>query len=177
MRPGLIDTSQRGTIMTASNDILQNLMNDFGVAMLITHAEGGRLRARPMVLADIEPNGTVWLITDHHSGKVEEIVRDHHVNVTMQSSSKFVSLSGMATAVHDAKKVAELWKETWKVWFPSGKDDPNLVLLKVDGDSGEYWDNSGYQGIKYLIEAGKAYMRGSKPEVSNDARMHGTVKL
>jgi general stress protein 26 len=108
---------------------------------------------------------------------MEEIAADNHVNVVMQSQLKFVSISGHAAPVEDRAKVAELWNEAWKTWFPKGKDDPSLVLLRVDGDAGEYWDNSGSSGIKYLIEAGKAYLSGTRPDVEGDPKIHGKVRL
>ena len=102
--------------------------------------------------------------------KLNEIERDGHVVVTMQSSTKFISLSGRATPVDDREKLARLWKAEWKIWFPDGKDDPNIRLLRIDGDTGEYWDNSGTSGVKYLIEAGKALMTGSRPDVGKTRR-------
>jgi hypothetical protein len=61
--------------------------------------------------------------------------------------------------------------------FPDGKDDPNPVLLRVDGQVGEYGDNSGTSGVKYLVEAGKALPIGTRPDVEGDPRVHGKVKL
>jgi general stress protein 26 len=95
----------------------------------------------------------------------------------MQSKTKFVSLSGTAATVDDREKLSRLWKVEWKVWFPGGKDDPNLVLLRVDGSAGEYWDNSGTSGLKYLIEAGKALLTGTRPDVADDPKVHGKVSL
>ena len=31
----------------------------------------------------------------------------------------------------DRERLARLWKVEWKVWFPGGQDDPNLVLDTV----------------------------------------------
>lgn len=73
--------------------------------------------------------------------------------------------------------MAELWKESWKVWFPGGKNDPGLILISVQSSAGEYWDNSGFSGIKYLIQAGKAYLTGTRPDVSNDKEIHAKVTL
>lgn len=159
------------------NDKLCDLLQDFGTAMLVTRTEDGQLRSRPMAIAEVHPDGTLWLLTDRNSGKLEEIGADPHVNVSAQSSAKFLSLSGTASPVDDRKKVAELWKESWKVWFPGGKDDPSLVLIRIQGDMGEYWDNSGTSGIKYLIEAGKAYLSGTRPDVANDSKIHAKVTL
>src|SRR5882757_1513401 len=85
---------------TVPNTKLRELLGEFGVAMLVTRTTDGSLRARPMALADVEPNGTLWFVTDRHSGKVDELEHDTHVAVTMQSRLKFVSLSGTAAAVN-----------------------------------------------------------------------------
>lgn len=161
---------------TAANK-LHDLLEDFDTAMLVTTTPDGRLRSRPMALADSDGDGTLWFLTERGSPKVAEITREEQVNVAMQSSQKFVSISGTARPVHDRHKIEELWKDSWTTWFPGGKDDPTLTLLRVDPESGEYWDNSGASGIKYLIEAGKAYLSGTKPDVEHDPTIHGKVNL
>ncbi len=162
---------------TATQEKLHELLEDFDVAMLVTRSDSGQLRSRPMAFAAVDPDGTLWFLTERNSGKIDEIACDHHVNVAMQSSMKFVSISGQAVPVNDRAKISQLWKETYKPWFPGGKDDPNLVLLRVDAEAGEYWDNSGLSGIKYLIEAGKAYFNGTQPDVEHDPKIHGKVGM
>jgi general stress protein 26 len=162
---------------TAPDTKLHDLLNEFGVGMLVTRTPDGSLRGRPMALAAADEDGTLWFATDRHSGKVDELDRDRHVAVTLQSKAKFVSLSGTARTVDDRAKLAELWKAEWKVWFPGGKDDPNIALLRVDGTAGEYWDNSGASGLKYLIEAGKALLGGTRPDVGDDPKVHAKVAL
>ncbi|OWK42149.1 pyridoxamine 5'-phosphate oxidase family protein [Fimbriiglobus ruber] len=156
---------------------LRGLLEEFGVAMLVTRGADGNLRGRPMALAEVEADGQLWFASDRHSGKVEELSKDNHVVVTMQSGSKFVSLSGNATTVDDRAKIALIWKPAFKVWFPGGKDDPNLILIRVEGHAGEYWDNSGTSGVKYLIEAGKALITGTRPNLEGDAKVHGKVEI
>ena len=156
---------------------LRELLGEFSVGMLVTRTPAGQLRGRPMALAEVEADGAVWFATDRHSGKLDELAEDNHAAVTLQSGSKFVSLSGTAAPVEDRERVRRLWKTEWKVWFPGGADDPNLVLLKVDGHAGEYWDNSGASGLKYLIAAGRAVLTGTKPDVGGDPKVHGKVTL
>jgi hypothetical protein len=84
---------------------------------------------------------------------------------------------GKATPVDDRARIAKLWKVEYKVWFPGGQDDPEIVLLRVDGAIGEYWDNSGTSGLKYLVEAGKALLSGTRPDADNDPKIHGKVDL
>jgi general stress protein 26 len=143
--------------------------------MLVTRSDDGSLDARPMAVAQVEDNGQIWFVTDRNSGKVTDLMLDSEVAVTMQSSSKFVSLSGTAHAVDDRAKLDELWSETWKVWFPDGKASDSIVLLRIEPTRGEYWDNSGMTGVKYLIKAGKAYLQGERAET--DADTNASVSL
>jgi general stress protein 26 len=40
--------------------------------------------------------------------------------------------------------------------FPEGKDDPSLVIIKIELQDAEYWDNSGGEGVSYAMTALKA---------------------
>jgi len=79
------------------------------------------------------------------SPKVAEIALDPRVNVAYASPSKntYVSVAGRARVVDDRAKIEELWSPAMKLFFPGGKDDPNLRLIHVRADSAEYWDGPG----------------------------------
>lgn len=158
-----------------SHEKLKTILEMFDNAMLATISPDGRLRARPMQIAELTDSCNIWFATDDSTGKVDDIENNAHVNVTMQGESRFVSLSGIARVVNDRGKLAELWDETWKVWFPAGKDDPNLRLLHVRATDGEYWDRAGTNTLKYMLNAGKAYFAGEQVEVESD--MNAKVKL
>jgi hypothetical protein len=72
-------------------------------------------------------------------------------------------------------KIEDLWSERMRVYFPIGKDDPDLALIHVHAEAGEYWDNQGAQGLRYLFEAAKAYVTGTRPEL--DREVHGSAQL
>lgn len=158
-----------------THEKLIDLIHDFDNAMLITKTDDGSLTARPMAVADATENGEVWFVTDRNSGKIADLMLDRDVAVTMQSSRKFVTVSGECRVVDDHAKVESLWKEVWRVWFPEGKSDPSIVLLKIEPTRGEYWDNSGVAGMKYLIKAGKAYLQGERAET--DESVNASVSM
>lgn len=151
------------------------LLKHFDTAMLVTRSDEGCLRSRPMALAEVDDDGSLWFLTERDSAKLDEIAAEPTVNVALQSSNRFVSISGTAAPVEDPQKLNEIWNDSWKIWFPAGKDDPNLLLLRVDPDRGEYWDNSGLSGAKYLIEVSRAFFKGERPDVENDPTVHGKV--
>ncbi len=154
---------------------LINLIQDFDNAMLVTKTADGALHSRPMAVAEATDDGELWFVSDRNSGKIADVTLDNDVAVNMQSSRKFVSLSGECRVVDDRGKIESLWQEAWKVWFPGGKSDPSIVLLKVEPTRGEYWDNSGTSGVKYLIKAGSAYLQGER--ASTDASINASVRL
>ena len=153
----------------------QDLLSGFSYGMLVTKTPDGELHARPMALAEIAANGDLWFATGRDSRKVDEITADEHVCVTFQDGSHYLTVTGSAEPVHDRSRIDELWHEAWRIWYPQGKDDPNLVLLKVTAHTGEYWDNSSLEGLKYLLEAGKALVTGAR--ISIDPDQHQKVAL
>jgi general stress protein 26 len=123
---------------------LRKLIKGIPVAMLTTSAADGSLRSRPMAAQADDYDGELWFLTRYHSPKSEEIQENQKVNVSYASpkNERFVSVSGTATLVRDPAKVKELWRGKYKAWFPEGKKDPELALLKVSVDRAEYWDGS-----------------------------------
>jgi general stress protein 26 len=141
---------------------LHELLESFDTAMLITRHHDG-MHARPMAVADVEGAHCVWFVTSVDSPKAEEIRTDPRVSATFQANRKFVALSGNAELVRDRAKIDALWKDVWKVWFPNGKDDPSIALIRVSVDDAELWDNAGAKGIRYVFQAVKDVLAGERP--------------
>ena len=68
---------------------------------------------------------------------------------------------GTAQLIHDPKKIEKLWNPLIKVWFPEGKDDPELLLIKIDTHSAEYWDSSSSKMV-VLFNMAKALVTGKE---------------
>lgn len=94
-----------------------------------------------------------------NSNKVAEINQNPHVALGFldPDSEVYLSTSGYAEVVNDRAKVDELWSDVLKTWFPKGKDDPNLTLLKVTTHAGEYWDRPGGKMMTFLEMAKGAF--------------------
>jgi general stress protein 26 len=153
------------------------LLKQFSTAMLVTHAGAGELRARPMAIADVEAGGRVWFITSVDTAKVHEIESDTGVHlVCLKEHSAYLSISGRASLSRDRARIERVWQEPFKVWFPKGKDDPEIALIAVTPEEVEFWDNQGLNRVGYLFESAKAYVTGSKPQVK-EGEEHAFVKL
>ncbi len=119
------------------------MLEDERIALFTTVAPDGMLTSRPMALQEVEFDGALWFFAERSSRKVAHITASPQVNVTTSGSSSWVSLTGHAVVVDDLAKKQELWNAVVEAWFPDGPDDPDVVLLRVEAASAEYWDTPG----------------------------------
>ena len=161
----------------SSPEKIHELLLSFHTAMLVTHDGSDAIHARPMEIAHVSPECHVWFYTDKHSPKTREIRQDDSVLLTFQKDhQKYLTITGVADLVTDQIMLKSFWTEPFRVWFPEGVDDPNLMLVHIIPHAAEYWDNSSLQGVRYLYEAAKAYVSGTKPDL-RDTGIHGNVAL
>lgn len=155
---------------------LYDLLKDFSNAMLVSNDQSGRMHARPMAIADLKPDADAYFATSIQSPKAGEIQNFPEVLISFQSATQFASISGTATLVKDRELIDRLWSEEWRAWFPGGKDDPDLVLIRVDAREGEFWDNSGLNGLSYAFEGLKAILKGEKLQ-NDEGGSHAKIRL
>lgn len=158
---------------------LHETLKEAGTVMMLTRGADGGLHGRPMALQRVDDQNRLYFSTSASSTKIADLERDPRVDVVFQSRTRYATIAGHATVSRDRKLIDELWQESWKVWFPKGKDDPDIALVIVDPERGEYWDQSGLKGLSYLFRAVRSYVTGKefKNSEAEEARMHGEVKL
>jgi len=160
--------------MTEERDRLYRLLSKFDNAMLITHGAAGSLNARPMAIAHLSPGADAFFVTSLQSHKVAEIESDPRVLVTFQGGGAYASISGAARIVHDRRLIESYWKDAWSIWFPDGKNDPDICVIAVLADEGEYWDKGGVEALRFAFRAAKAAVTGNPVDVGDQ---HAKVKL
>ncbi|HKV09480.1 MAG TPA: pyridoxamine 5'-phosphate oxidase family protein [Thermoanaerobaculia bacterium] len=153
--------------MAERNDIekIRDLIKGIRFAMLTTVDTDGSLRSRPMATQEAEFDGELWFFTGASSPKVDEVERNHRVNVSYAApdDNTYVSISGTARMVRDKAKAKELWNPALKAWFPEGLDDPDLALLCVRVEKAEYWDSPSSKMVQ-LYGLAKAVLTGKRAD-------------
>ena len=152
---------------------LRELVKDIDFCMLTTVDEGGDLHSRPMSSnGDIDPNGDIWFFTNASSHKVSEIAKLAKVNVSFADpdNQRYVSVSGRAQLDRDRKKIDELWRPEFKIWFPKGKDDPEVALLRIKLEKAEYWDSPS-STIGYALSFVSSLVTGKQPDLGENKKL------
>jgi general stress protein 26 len=143
------------------------LISDIRIAMLTTVAPDGRLMSHPMATQDTEFDGTVRFIAERTSQKVSNLEANPQVNVAFSGSGSWVSLSGTARVVSDPAELEKYWDTFTDAWLEGGPDNPNNVLIEVDGTSAEYWDGPGSKVIQ-VMNLVKAKVTGQRYDGDNE---------
>ncbi|MDB5257746.1 MAG: ral stress protein [Chitinophagaceae bacterium] len=156
-----------GTIQDLQNQEaiqkIQELVEAANVCLFATELTQAPLSVRPMSTSKVDEEGHIWFFSKKDSDKNEHILEDDQVQLlySNNSSSEYLSLYGHAEIIRDRNKIEELWTPIVKAWFPEGKEDPSITLLKVTPQEGHYWDTKNGKIISLVKIAASVLTRKS----------------
>jgi general stress protein 26 len=84
----------------------------------------------------------------------------------------FACLAGSVAMDNDPAKIDKLWNRQVEAWFPGGKTDPNLALIRLDIDEAELWETDlSLKGRLNMLLGGKIHAEdeGSHAKVQTTA--------
>jgi general stress protein 26 len=164
---------QRGRADPDANDVeeLHSALKPLKTVILLTpeRGEDGPLHGRPMSVARLDDDSSVWFVTGIQTPKIDEVIG------ASQDSLHHVVMRGRTRVVRDRSTIDALWAPAMKVYFPNGKDDPEICALHFVPTEAEYWDLSGTKGVRYLVEATRALLTGEPPRRREESETHGEV--
>ncbi|RYZ89491.1 MAG: hypothetical protein EOP04_06680 [Proteobacteria bacterium] len=143
MKGDPMNTSEENSIpVEESMEQLKRVIRGIPIAMMTTVGSDGKLLSRPMVTIDAPDEDALWFFAHDTSQAVRSLVRNPELNLSYvnPNDERYVSVAGHAQRVLDRDKAVELWVSDLKDYFPDGVDDPDLVLLRVEVDTAEFWD-------------------------------------
>jgi len=108
--------------------------------------------ARPMMTAGVDEDGTLWFLSHEDSPKNAHLEEDEVMQLTysLKSRSEYLVLDGRGSVLRDQVKTDELWSSFDKAWFPAGKTDPALTLIRFIPEIGHYWDTKHSKVVRLL---------------------------
>lgn len=132
----------------------RELVQDVNICMFTTIDDGNRIFSRPMSTVQIDDEGNAWFFTNEFSEKIQEVSRDNTVYLIYSHPGKnvYVTVTGTSSLILNRNKIDELWNPLFKAWFPEGKEDPRLCLVKVVTEEANYWNSqAGKMGVYFKM--------------------------
>jgi general stress protein 26 len=126
--------------------------------------------SQPMT-AFAEPElNLIWFFTRDDTEIVTEIGDGCEGRLTLASKDTKVhaDITGALTTAHDPERVEKYWGPMVAAWYPEGKEDPHLILLRFAPVEGHVWAST--QGvIRLAFEVTKANLTKTMPNIGGSA--------
>lgn len=110
---------------------------------------------RPMTAMVESDRGPIWFFTARANDLAQATARRSQQGLLLFASKGhdlFATVGGTLRQDNDPRVIDRLWNPFVAAWY-TGKDDPNLRLLRMDPGVAELWQNASSMlaGIKMLV--------------------------
>jgi general stress protein 26 len=83
--------------------------------------------------------------------------------VVTKDTKVYACLAGRASIQRDPGKIDKYWNPVVAAWYPDGKDDPHLTLIRFDLEDARVWLND--KGpVMFMVEVAKANLTKDFPD-------------
>ena len=132
--------------------------------------------AQPMTAFRDEETGTIWFFTRDDT----DLARDAGVGSGQSAMFHYGSKDQNVWAcVHgelsahgqDRAIIDRYWNPVLAAWYPEGKDDPHLTILRFEAGDGRVWVNEG-GFFKFAFEIAKANATKTLPDAGGVTDVH-----
>ena len=129
------------------------LKSDMTMMLGLDGVEDGH--ARPMTAQLDGERSPIWFFTSRDNAIVQKLGEGDRAIATFASKGHdlFATVHGRVRIDNNRATIDRLWNRFVAAWFEGGKDDPKLVLLRLDAEKAEIWIDASslVAGIKMLL--------------------------
>ena len=79
-------------------------------------------------------------------------------------------IAGQLAEHYDRDRIARFWNPIASAWFPEGKDDPSLTLLRLVPKDARVWVSQS-NPVSFGFALAKAKLTGTEPDVGTAAHL------
>lgn len=130
--------------MTNANKIIAEFwekLDDSPFVMLGLPEQNAHSMPMSAVFDDDIPN-TLFFYTSTDNRAVQALPQTSKAMVQYASKGHdfFACLSGRLSTTNDRDLIDKFWSNPVEAWYENGKDDPKLVMLRMDLEDAEMWE-------------------------------------
>ena len=129
-------------------------------------------RLQPMTAFSEPENELVWFFTRNDTDLAVEAVgaADARLIFASKDEKVFADISGILSIDHDRGRIERYWNPVVAAWYPGGKDDPQLTLMKFEPRDGQVWVSQ-KGAVGFAFEITKANLSKKQPDLGGSAKV------
>ena len=115
--------------------------------IMIGLAEGKDFQFKPMTALLDGERGPIWIFTSTDNFIVKQLSSETNVSAavatfTSKGHDIFANIQGDISIDNNREVIERLWSNMVAAWYPGGKSDPKLRLLRFDPKDAEIWNDA-----------------------------------
>jgi len=131
------------------------IKSDMTVMLGLTGVDEDHSQPMTAQLMEGKEHGPIWFFAAKDTNLVREMGGQHRAFLSFAAKHHdlFAWAHGELIVDNDRATLDKLWNRFVAAWYPGGKDDPNLQLIRFEPERGQVWlnDNHLFAGIKMLL--------------------------
>ena len=131
------------------------LRADRTVMLALAGAEEGHAQPMTALIEGEHDEGPLWIFSAKGVDLVQSLGQGRKAVAHFASKGHglFACVHGSLALVQDREVIERLWNPFVAAWYPGGKNDPSLRLLRFDPDWAQVWlnENSVFSALKLML--------------------------
>ena len=124
--------------------------------------------AQPMTAFREEETGTIWFFTRDDTDLARDVASPGGQSAMFHYGSKdqhvWACVAGqLSVQGQDREIIDRYWNPVLAAWYPDGKDDPHLTVLRFDAEEARIWVQKGGL-MRFAFEIAKANITKTMPD-------------
>lgn len=147
------------------DEIERHQIGMLGVAGASAH------HTQPMTAFVEQDREEIWFFTRSDTELARQVGDGHPAMFVFQQKELQACISGELTLQHDPARIAKYWNAVVAAWYPQGKDDPRLTMMRLECKDAEVWISQAGPA-RFAWEIAKANATKHEPHIGGKANLH-----
>jgi general stress protein 26 len=128
---------------------------------------------QPMTAFAEPETGQIWFYTRTDTDLAKAVADGGEAMYIIQSKDQELQacIGGRLSLSHDRARIEKYWGPVVAAWYPEGKDDPRLTLLRLDCRDAAIWLSEAGP-VKFAYEIARANMSDKEPDLGGRANVN-----
>lgn len=126
---------------------------------------------QPMTGFEERDGRCIWFFTRGDTDLARDVAggnRQAMYTLVTKKTDVFACIGGELSISNNRSIIDRFWNPVVAAWYPEGKDDPQLTLVRFDMDEARIWLND--KGpVKFFYEVAKANLTKTLPDAGDKA--------
>jgi general stress protein 26 len=127
---------------------------------------------QPMTAFAEPETGEIWFFTRKDTDLARSVMDGADAMFVVQSKDQELQacIGGRLEQRQDRDRIEKYWNAVVAAWYPNGKDDPQLTMLRLDARDAQVWLSEAGP-VKFAWEIAKANATHTQPDIGGRANL------